>query len=452
MGNPFDSLRAFELDYGQLGSTVLRNVTNWVSGEELQPDVDPAAVQDKYNQQRDGVRNRAAGVGFQGEFRPREVLDADEFERHDVATLRQKVDQIDLKAVGDLVTAWNTIADRHQTSLDTFTQAMARATDEGVWRGEARNAAASAVGDYAAQGAQVSNAARLTSSKLAELLTGLEPTKQLVPHAPEHRSGVGNALAWVAGRGWRNDDVAEYNAKAEALRVLRTVYAPVVMESDTNVPVIPRPSPAANPGGADDGSIPKSTDYGSGNPSGTSSPSSNPSSTNTTDDPTTPSSTQSSDTTSEAPESTSTEPSSTTQESTTPASTTPASTTPAPTTPGPSGVPTTPGTPGSPHLGTPGTPGSPANPGAPGVSVPPRATSNNPSVAPAAAARTGASPARAGMGGMGGMAPGARGGKSEEESTKGIPDYLITQEHGDELTGLDDLPRSVPPVIGDNPR
>ncbi|MGK8501021.1 hypothetical protein [Nocardia asiatica] len=445
MVNPFSNPAVSDL-----GATVLRNVSEWVF--DIQPDADPYAVQDKYNQQRDNVRSGAAGLGFQGEFRPREVLDADEFEQYDVATLRSKVDQIDLATVSGLVAAWNTIADRHQDSLDNFTRAMARATDEGLWRGEARNAAAGAVADYAAQGAQVSNAARLTSSKLAELQTGLEPTKELVPHAPEHRSGIENAIGLFAGRAWRNDDVAEYNAKTEAVRVLSTVYAPVVMESDTNVPVIPRPSPAANPGGADDGSIPRSTDNGSGNPSGTSSPSSNPSGTNTTDDPATPSSTQPSDTTSETPESTSTDPSSTTQESTTPASTTPASTTPAPTTPGPSGVPNTPGTPGSPHLGTPGTPGSPANPGAPGVSVPPRATSNNPSVAPAAAARTGASPARAGMGGMGGMAPGARGGKSEEESTKGIPDYLITQEHGDELTGLDDPPRSVPPVIGDNPR
>lgn len=446
MGNPFVGL-GFP-DYGQLGSTALRNVTNWISGEELQPDVDPAAVQDTYNQQRDGVRSRAAGVGFQGEFRPREVLDSDEFERHDVATLRQKVDKIDLKAVGDLVSAWNTIAERHQTSLDTFTTAMARATDEGVWRGEARNAAASAVGDYAAQGAQVSNAARLTSSKLAELLTGLEPTKQLVPHAPEHRSGVGNALAWVAGRGWRNDDVAEYNAKTEALRVLRTVYAPVVMESDTNVPVIPRPASATNPSATDDGISSRGTSNGSGNPSGTSSPSSNPADTNSTDDPTSPSSTQPSDTTSETLESTSTDPSSTTQDSTTPASTTPASTTPSSTTPTPS----TPGTSGTPHLGTPGTPGSPANPGAPGVSVPPRAASNTPNAA-AAAARTGTSTGRAGMSGMpGGMAPGARGGKSDDETSKGIPDYLITQEHGDELTGLDDLPRSVPPVIGDHSR
>ncbi len=441
MVNPFSNPAVKDV-----GATVLRNVANWVF--DIQPDADPFAVQDKYNQQRDDVRSRAAGLGFQGEFRPREVLDTDEFERYDVATLRSKVDQIDLATVSGLVAAWNTIADRHQESLRTFTDAMARATDEGVWRGEARNAAASAVSDYAAQGAQVSNAARLTSSKLAELQTGLEPTKELVPHAPDHRSGFENAVGLFAGRAWRNDDVAQHNAKVEAVRVLSTVYAPVVMESDTNVPVIPRPASTTNPSGTDDGSTPRGTNNGTGNPS--SSPSSNPSeTTNSIDDSTTSTSTEPSDNTSQTPESTTTDPASTTEESTTPASTTPTSTTPASTTPTPS---TSPNSPGSPHSSTPGSPGSPGSPNAPGVSVPSKGTPSNPN-AVAAAARTGASPGRAGTSGMGGMAPGARGGKSEdEESTKGIPDYLITQEHGNELTGLDDLPRTVPPVIGDSQR
>ncbi|WP_454195622.1 hypothetical protein [Nocardia sp. Marseille-Q1738] len=440
MGNPFSGLQVLNVNV-DLGSTVLRNVTNWISGEELRPDIDPYAVQDRYNQQRDGVRSGAAGLGFQGEFRPREVLDADEFEKYDVATLRHKVEKIGLSAVNDLIASWNNIADRNDNSLTDFTKEMARGTDESVWRGAARDAAASAVRDYAAQGAQVTNAARLTSSKLAELRTGLEPTVQLVPHAPEHRSGVDNARAWVAGRGWRNDDVAEHNAKAEALRVLRTVYAPVVMESDTNVPVIPRPAPVTNPGGPNPGGPdPGVTNSGNGNPSGTPSPSSNPPGTNPGDNPTTPSSTQPTDNPAGTPQSTSTDPA-----STTPASTTPAST-------------TAPGTPGSPNLstpGSPGSPGSPTGPGAPGVSVPPqgRPTPGTPNSSGAVpAARSGNPSGRPGMGGMpGGMAPGARGGKSEEESSKGIPDYLITQEHGDELTGLDELPRTVPPVIGDNP-
>ncbi|WP_330228896.1 hypothetical protein OHA40_22700 [Nocardia sp. NBC_00508] len=437
MGHPFSSLQVFNSD---LGSTVLRNVTNWISGEELRPDVDPSAVQDRYNRQRDSVRSQAAGLGFQGEFRPREVLDADEFEKHDVATLRQKVDQIGLAAVNDLIASWNNIADRNNASLTDFTNEMARGTDESVWRGAARDAAAIAVRDYTAQGAQVTNAARLTSGKLAELRTGLEPTVQLVPHAPEHRSGVDNARSWVAGRGWRNDDVAEHNAKAEALRVLRTVYAPVVMESDTNVPVIPRPVPVTDPGGPNpSGPNPGITNTGNGNPSGTPSPGSNPPGTNPADNPATPSSTQSTDDSAGTPQSTSTDPT-----STTPASTTPAST-------------TTPGTPGSPNVstpGSPGNPGSPTGPGSPGVSVPPQGrptpgTTNTPGANPAA--RSGSPSGRPGMGGMpGGMAPGARGGKSDDESSKGIPDYLITQEHGNELTGLDDLPRTVPPVIGDN--
>ncbi|MFI5715942.1 hypothetical protein [Nocardia sp. NPDC051750] len=47
------------------------------------------------------------------------------------------------------------------------------------------------------------------------------------------------------------------------------------------------------------------------------------------------------------------------------------------------------------------------------------------------------------------MGAGARGNNSDEESSKGVPDYLITQEHGDELTGLDSPPPAAPPVIGE---
>lgn len=51
------------------------------------------------------------------------------------------------------------------------------------------------------------------------------------------------------------------------------------------------------------------------------------------------------------------------------------------------------------------------------------------------------------MSGMG--SPGSRGGKDENESTKGVPDYLINQQNGEELTGLDSAPKTVPPVIGE---
>ncbi|MBC7304648.1 MAG: hypothetical protein H5T78_27345 [Nocardia sp.] len=47
------------------------------------------------------------------------------------------------------------------------------------------------------------------------------------------------------------------------------------------------------------------------------------------------------------------------------------------------------------------------------------------------------------------MGPGAgKAGGKDDESTREIPDYLITGEHGDDLTGLDNPPTTVPPVIG----
>ncbi|WP_227996248.1 hypothetical protein [Nocardia australiensis] len=439
MGNPFSSLEIFDV-----GPRLLRGITDWIAGEDLQADSDPYEVQDRYNRQRDGVRGQAADVGFQGEFRAKEVLVEDEFEKDTLATLRGKVDQINLESVSNLVTAWNTIADQHQTSLDTFTQAMAKATDDSVWRGEARNSAAGAVRDYAAQGAQVTNAARLTGNKLSELQTGLAPTKELVPHVPEHRSGVDNLRSWTAGRGWRNDDVAEANSKTEALRVLRTVYAPVVKEADTNVPVIPRPAQVAKPG--DGGDRPPGGDRptgggndkpGGGNnnenekPSDTETPGQDSTGSESADEPTTPSSNQSGDSSD-----TTTPQSADAGDGTTPAAATPSS-------------PTTPGSgPGSPGSGSPSGSGSPGSgvPGA-GSSIP--GTPNNSSSASPAAGKSGSAGGRSGMPGMGGMGPGARGGKSEEESSKGTPDYLITQEHGDELTGLDELPKTVPPVIGE---
>ncbi|MFR9751223.1 hypothetical protein ACL02S_09315 [Nocardia sp. 004] len=462
-----------------LGSAMLRSITDWISGEELQAEVDPFAVQGRYNEQRDGVRSRLADIGFQGDFWPREVLDADEFEGYDVATLRGKVDRIDLALVSDLVAAWRNVGTGHQESLDEFVEAMDKVTDASVWRGAARDAAASAVHDYAAQGAQVSNGARLTSNKVEELQTGLAPTKQLVPYAPEHRSGMDNFRSFFAGRGWRNDDVAEYNAKAEALRVLRTVYAPVVMESDTDVPLIPRPAPSTHPDGGTGGAGGPGTggtgtggggiggfgaggiDTGGTSSSGAQSPGSDipgdqgnsTSPTNAEQATADPGGTQ---------PSAATDPASTAPASTTSASAPGASSSQDFRTPGGFGGSGNPGsyggTGGQGNYGGPGGQGNYGGFGGPGgssgVSVPPQGRSTpgvpNPLGPAAAAARAGSAPGRPGMAGMpGGMAPGARGGKTDDESSKGIPDYLITQEHSDELTGLGDLPKTTPPVIGE---
>ncbi|MFD6219340.1 hypothetical protein [Nocardia asteroides] len=417
-----------------------RNVSDLVTGNGEAEAPDAADVQNKYNDQRSTIRRDADGIGFDGEYRGKAVTGDDEFDKPSLSELRTKVDAINLDTVNGLVDAWKQVSTRNSTSLDEFRKQIARGTSPDVWSGAAAAAAAETVAGYDTIGKRVTAAAALTSSKLDELRTGLEPTKNLVPYPPEHRSGGANLHSWFAGRGWRNDDVAERNAKAEAVRVLRTVYAPVIHESDTGVPVIPVPKPvnATDPGtggGATrpDSGGPATTVAGATQPETTDPATTNPAAVDdgTTDD--------------SATDDTSTEDSttddSTTDDSTTPQSTVPASTTPSGTTPGSGG-------PAGSGGGAPGMGGSGG--GTPGGGTPGGAVPGSPSTggAASAAVRAGGSGAagRSGMPGM--MSPGARGGGKDDESTKGIPDYLVTQEHGDELTGLGDLPPNVPPVIG----
>ncbi|MEV0295404.1 hypothetical protein [Nocardia sp. NPDC050710] len=433
----------FNWSAGDLGSAMLETMTNWIAGEERKSGVDPASVQNQYNQQRNDVRSKVSNIGFQGEYRPHSVNGQDDFDKPSTKELRDKVDKIDITAVDNLANAWTQIGTRAETSLTNFTNAMKRATDEGIWSGASRNAVAKAVSDYGTEAVQLANAAKLTANKVLELKTGLEPTKALVPHAPELRSNVENARHWIAGRGWRNNDEAENTAHAEAVRVLKTVYAPVIKESDTNVPVIPKPTNPTSNNPTDEPTGGTPTPSSSKNPS-TNQPSNQPTDTdpqnqNPSENPSTnPQSTQQDSSTS--PQSTSTgsqqQNSKTDSPATNPAGTNPSSANPSSGTPR-SGTPRS----GSPGSGSPGS-GSPsagrsvaASPVAAGVS---------------AGSGTSASAANAGRNGMGGMgSPGSRGGGKDDESTKGIPDYLINQQNGEELTGLDSMPGTVPPVIGE---
>ncbi|WP_280333233.1 hypothetical protein [Nocardia wallacei] len=442
-----------------IGSRMGRALTSWIAGEDIPDATSPSEVQDRYNRQRDSVRGEASKIGFEGGFRPQSVHSTDNFERHDLATLRGKVDKIDLKAVGDLVQAWRQIGVKETTSLQTFQLAMGKATGEDIWRGESRKAAAQAVTDYTTQASQVAKAAALTSSKLSELRTGLEPTKDLVPHVPEHRSGASNLRHWIAGRGWRNDDTAYANAYAEAKRVLQTVYAPVVRESDTNVPLIPKPNepkpgppgdqpPPWKPGGTETGGPIPSTGPDAKPPTptpGEDGP--GPQGTGTENSQPDPTATDQSAGTENSGVLTATDPASTTAASVDAngaGSNAPGSSLPRGGS-GSSGGPI--GTGGSGGVGAGGV--GQGGPGGVGAGVP---FAGRPGAAADAGARPGSSAGRGGangMSGMGGPAAAGRGkGDKDEDRTKNIPEYLVTKEHGDELTGIPDLPKTVPPVLG----
>ncbi|WP_431968078.1 hypothetical protein [Nocardia sp. bgisy134] len=427
------------------GENMFHSLTNWIAGEDIEAGTRPGDVQGRFNQQREAVRGRASEIGFVGDYKSG-IKSREDYEAP-LEQLREKVEKIDLTAVNDLKTAWEQIGSRTADAQKAFDLEMQRALNANVWHGKSAAAAADGVATFLSSASKASQAAQLMAKKVDELYTGLAPTLQLVPHVPEHNTNWENTRRWIAGRGWRDNEEAYNTAWAEAKRVLRTVYDPVLRETD-RVPVIPKPhNPTANnvDPGQNDGGRPRGTSTGV-QPGGTNDggqPTTNDDTTQSgeTEDPSqgqqNSQQQQSNDDTQAASTETPTTPTGTTA----PASASPTS----PTTPTAPGTPGTPGFPGGPGGPGPGGPGTPT--GRPGSSVP--GMPGIPGGANPAATRPAAANARTGMSGMPGMgAPGARG-KGDDESTKGIPDYLITQEHGDELTGLTDAPKTVPPVIGE---
>ncbi|MEU6561747.1 hypothetical protein [Nocardia nova] len=421
---------------GRVAGHVLTSVTQ---GRDPNRPADAGDVQTRFNNTRDDVRGKARAIGFEGSFRNPSVQATDNFEKFDLAGLRTRVDQISLDSVNGLKDAWNKIGSQETTSLTNYQQAWQKVTNDGVWRGESKNSAVQKISEYTTQASNVSKAAELTGNKLAELVTGLDPTKSLVPHVPGHRTGVSNAVSLLSGRNWRDDVVAYDNAYAEAKRVLTTVYAPVVHESDTGVPVIPKPNedkpsgpgdqlpPTPGLGPGPSSKVPGQPVGDGGDPTKNQNPDQNP---------------NAQDPNSQSPQSDSNKPGDSPnagdQGPTSPAAATnaagfdPSSMGGGMGTPGGLGG----GLGGGTGSGTPGH-GS-AVPGVIGVN----AAGNAARAAGAGKAGT------SGMPGMGGMGRGGKGEK-EDERTKKTADYLINQENGDELTGIPSLPKTIPPVIGE---
>lgn len=419
------------------------------------------AAQEQWNQERSGIylTQHLAQFSsiFAGETQPNHLTGTDDtYDHMSLAQMQAAVSTMKPGTVNSASEVWSTISTDLSTTLQTFNKAFeAVTTGPDGWGGEAASAAVTAVGNYVQQSGALPAAALAVSLKLAEMKTGLEQTQALMPGLTERPTLTGKTLPTDGEM--KLGDYTETEATDEARRILRTVYGQVAVQSDSGVPFMPTAPKVVGDGG--DPQIPGGGGT-SQRPSG-----GGTDETSGADEQTTPEtvageqSPQDSgggdDSTTDEGSSTeesATDPSST--EDTTAASTTsPTTTNPTTTQPGtPSG--TSPSSPGTTPLGT--TPGGGGSPGArggttAGTPTPGRAAPSTPGAAnPAAAAArsAGGGTGRAGMSGMPGMGmPGAgRGGQNDDEH-RGVPDYLITQENGEILTGIGDV-RAVPPVIG----
>jgi hypothetical protein len=420
------------------------------------------AAQEQWNRERDTIYDFASRLGssFQGEYEPPRIPGPDNY---DSMTLAQMVDAVNAMRPGtvrEASEAWLNIGMNLTGAIQAFNEQFGRTvTGDGTnpgWTGQSGKAAADAVTNYRNQSENLADAAALVSFKLSEMHTGLEQTQALMPQATERPELTGKTLPQDGVM--KAGDYTEEEATQEARRILRTVYGQVAAQTDHGVPILPTAPHIV----ADPGPQPGTSSSGTSNSAGVLATSASDSSEGAQAE-----STEQSD--GDQQQSPATDPAAATPQAVTPAgvdqpasvqhttSNTPSTTSNNTNTPTPAldtATPTTPGRPGATRPNTPPRPTTPSAPGAPNTTGTPAPGRNvpagpqQPSVVPAPTA-TGHPAARAGAAGMSGIAPGmAARGKDDERETSGVKDYLINQHNSEELTGLDSLPESVPPVIG----
>ncbi|MET7772925.1 hypothetical protein [Nocardia sp. NPDC005366] len=349
---------------------------------------------------------------------------------------------------------YKAIAEQWEAGVEVFSISIKKSID-GAWSGNAANSAKDAVSRYTTAAHELTTPMNELSNRVSEAAASIEATKTRLPDPVEEK-------AWWHKDSWpwvgNNRDGLIEDRQEEAQAAMKDYYVDRFVGLDSRIPVFPEPvdvtkpldisGPTSNQDGSANGSGSGSGGSGSGsgsNPANT--PSSNADDPKSADPEEQPAVDPGDGNThdSENPSSSPTTPSAASpSDPSTPFSNAP--TTPSGTNPAGTGTPSS-GTPGS---GTPGsgTPGS-GSPGA-GRSVTgtPGTATSTPTTAATAASSSGTG--RSGMAGMGGMGAGRGGGQSEQDSSHGIPDYLITMENTEELLG--EQPKTVPGgVIGGDP-
>ncbi|MGW4327559.1 hypothetical protein ACWEKR_16875 [Nocardia sp. NPDC004573] len=396
------------------------------------------------------ARNRISeildgGAGIQ--FQPSQVP-ADSYKNPEsLDDIYERVQAMDQSAITGLHQMWEGLRNKLQDSQKEFAPAILTAIAE-KWQGGAGTRAAEGIRKYADESQQLVASAQIVAEKVKLVRSAVEITKPAVQ--PDYQpTWTSDVASWVPGPTWKlNDHRREVTTAANA-HVINNVFYPAVKESDTQVPLAPRPHNPVNDPGANTPWAPPRTSSQLSMPGG-----STPDSP-ATDQPSNPrdqaNDENAPDTTSAGVDSSATpafDPSK--ANPTIPAGADPAATTPSSVQPG-NPFSNQPGNPSSSVPVGPGGPGSPSGtpPGGPGKSVP----SVPGAPVTLSAGRSGAGrPGTPGTGGFPGMMPpGARSRRDEETEHKSkIREALVSQENGAELTGLDEAhrPKSVPPVLG----
>ncbi|QNG19315.1 PPE domain-containing protein [Rhodococcus triatomae] len=214
------------------------------------------SAQEAGNDRRSELYSEANGLAGLGLTPlPPGVTSMESFESMPHADIKAKVDSMRPGEIYESAQSWRGAQDMVTELVDTFRNAIGTVT-ESDWTGTAARAAHGAVTAYAADTEKFSGAVTLVANKLEEAYTGFEQTKHQLPE-PDDRSFGDWARAGVgllAGSGFGLTQLVAGGSEAhqQAIQVMRTVYTPVVVQSDMGVPALPPPvnpinAPGPNP-------------------------------------------------------------------------------------------------------------------------------------------------------------------------------------------------------------
>jgi hypothetical protein len=191
-------------------------------------------------------------LDYRGEFEPTEVVITEAFEVMPHEQIVTMVESLGTATIVNSSKNWNDLSAAATTGSDGFRSGIEAAMTSG-WSGPTADAVRGGVGNYVSSATALSTSMSLISNKLLEAHSGFTQTQSRMPPVVAPGSSMIDALLPIPFAA-KDAVAAREEQQEEARRIMRSVYVPGVLQSDSQVPVLPAAhDPVADGGGSSGG-------------------------------------------------------------------------------------------------------------------------------------------------------------------------------------------------------
>ncbi|MCJ0892537.1 hypothetical protein [Rhodococcus sp. ARC_M5] len=200
-------------------------------------------------------------LDYRGEFEPTEVVITEAFEVMPHEEIVAMVGSLGTTTIVNSSKNWNDLSAAATTGSDGFHSGIEAAMTSG-WSGPTADAVRGGVGNYVSSATALSTSMSLISNKLLEAHSGFTQTQSRMPPVVAAGSSIMIDALLPVPFAAKEAVSAREEQQEEARRIMRSVYVPGVLQSDSQVPVLPAAHNPVADGGVSTGS------WGLGNSAG----------------------------------------------------------------------------------------------------------------------------------------------------------------------------------------